>query len=443
MRYATMAEWLKEDVDQQPMPMQAGQQPQGAQGDAMQAQQQPDMAAQQAPNASSQDPNVTNQDQDQDQDQDQGQAPMDVSQDPIVPDMPEEQEDQDFEQWKNNFFKESIKGDVNKLIEMLQKVRDLDLGSYPRKFVEDNLQVCFLRQHANVDKASKEIRRLVKDDLDRNNPTVSLVNHIDASLQKTPELNNVFIKLKGLLGMKGDLHRKFISSIIGAIQVGTGANNEDVIYNERDYSIRLSTRYNDKWGRVDIGKWCLKEEDAEKYLTDPEQRRLEEGSPDEKDVLRKRVIVESVADLFKKRGFLINVVGEDGTVYTLGWDVAGSLKDAYTEGKLIVKMVQSTNSEAMIDDNGSITPYVDIKIQYSKETGEVDEDGKPLKEEIDFLERIDGMLFLTAQLSTIKEASSGFSGMVFKETPYNGNPSDLRVLMRCVPSAPEILMRQC
>jgi len=439
MRYATMAEWLKEDVDQQPMPMQAGQQPQGAQGDAMQAQQQPDMAAQQAPNASSQDPNVTN----QDQDQDQGQAPMDVSQDPIVPDMPEEQEDQDFEQWKNNFFKESIKGDVNKLIEMLQKVRDLDLGSYPRKFVEDNLQVCFLRQHANVDKASKEIRRLVKDDLDRNNPTVSLVNHIDASLQKTPELNNVFIKLKGLLGMKGDLHRKFISSIIGAIQVGTGANNEDVIYNERDYSIRLSTRYNDKWGRVDIGKWCLKEEDAEKYLTDPEQRRLEEGSPDEKDVLRKRVIVESVADLFKKRGFLINVVGEDGTVYTLGWDVAGSLKDAYTEGKLIVKMVQSTNSEAMIDDNGSITPYVDIKIQYSKETGEVDEDGKPLKEEIDFLERIDGMLFLTAQLSTIKEASSGFSGMVFKETPYNGNPSDLRVLMRCVPSAPEILMRQC
>ena len=441
MRYATIEEWLKEENEQAP-PVQAPR----AQMPDMNPQQQAqglnmDQGAVSMDQSSQQqDPNISNQSPDQNQGQ---QAPTDVSEDPVAPDMPEESQDEDFEQWKNSFFKESIKGDTNKLIEMIQKVRDLDLDSYPRKFVEDNLQVCFLRQHANVDKASKEVRRLIKEDLDRNNPTVSVVNHIDSSLQKTPELNNVFIKLKGLLGMKGDLHRKFISSIMGGIQVGTGGNNEDVIYNERDYSIRISTRYNDRWGRVDIGKWCLKEEDAQKYLTDPEQKRLEEGSPEEKDVLRKRIIIESIADIFKKRGFLINVVGEDGTVYTLGWDISGSIKDAYTEGRLIVKMVQSTNSEAMIDDNGAITPYVDIKIQYSKETGEVDEDGKPLKEEIDFLERIDGMLFLTAQLKTIKEVSSSFSGMVLKEIPYSGNPSDLKVLMRCVPSAPEILMRQC
>lgn len=444
MRYA-IEEWLKEE-NELGQPDQAAQAQPGMGGEVQSQDQainldQGGMSANQ--NSPQQDPNITNQEPDQSQNQDQSQQPADVTEDPVAPDMPEEKSDADFEQWKNSFFKESIKGDANKLIEMIQKVRDLELDSYPRKFVEDNLQVCFLRQHANIDKASREIRRLVKDDLDRNNPTVSLVNHIDASLQKTPELNNVFIKLKGLLGMKGDLHRKFISSIIGGIQVGTGGNNEDVIYNERDYSIRISTRYNDRWGRVDIGKWCLKEEDAQKYLTDPEQRRLEEGSPEEKDVLRKRIIVESIADAFKKRGFLINVVGEDGTVYTLGWDISGSIKDAYTEGKLVVKMIQSTNSEAMIDDNGSVTPYIDIKVQYSKETGEVDEDGKPMKEEIDFLERIDGMLFLTAQFNTIKEVSSGFSGMVLKEIPYSGNPSDLKVMMRCVPSAPEILMRQC
>lgn len=445
MNHINIEEWLNENeqIGQQGQPTQGmGQTPNqpGLQGDEGNMQMDPSTQNQnQAPNTQQQDPNITN----QNTNQDTSQNMPDVSQDPIVPDMPEEKSDEDFEQWKNNFFKESIKGDVNKLIELIQDVRDSDLDSYPRKFVEDNLQICFLRQHANIEKASKEIRRLIKEDLDRNNPTVSLVNHIDSSLQKTPELNSVFIKLKGLLGMKGDLHRKFISSIIGGIQVGTGGNNEDVIYNERDYSIRISTRYNDKWGRVDVGRWSLKEEDAQKYLTEPEQRRLEEGSPEEKDVLRKRVIIESIADFFKKRGFLINVVGEDGTNYTLGWDVSGSLKDAYTEGKLIVRMIQSTNSEAMIDDNGSITPYVDIKIQYSKDTGEVDEDGKPVKEEIDFLERIDGMIFLTAQLSTIKETSSSFSGMVFKETPYSGNPSDLRVIMRCVPSAPEILMRQC
>ena len=367
----------------------------------------------------------------------------DVTQDPDAPDMPTEINEQDFEQWKSTFFKESVKGDANKLIELIQQVRDLPLDSYPRKFVEDNLQVCFLRQHANIDKASKEIRKRIKNDLDRNNPSVSLVNHMDSTLQTMPELNSVFIKLKGLLGMKGDLHRKFISSLFGGIQVGTGGNNEDVIYNERDYSIRLSTRYNDKWGKLDIGKWCLKEDDADRYLTDPEQKRLEEGSPEEKDVLRRRIVIESISDVFKKRGFIINVVGSDGTIYTLGWDISGSIANAYTEGKLVVKTSQNENSEAMINDEGNIVPYVDIKIKYSKETGDMDEDGKPLKEEHDFIERIDGILFLTAQFNIIQEAASSFTGMVLKELPYNGNPSDLMVIQRCVPSSVELMMRSC
>ena len=391
------------------------------------------------------DPNVASPsppDSDPEPQQQQNSMP-DITQDPAAPDMPEQMDEQDFEQWKDSYFKETVKGDVNKLVDMISQVRDLDLDAYPRKFVEDNLQVCFLRQHANVDKASKEIRKLVKDDLDQNNPSVSLVNHIIATLGAMPELNNVFIKLKGLLGMKGDLHRKFITGIIGGVQVGTGGNNEDVVYNEKDYSIRLSTRYNDKWGKVDIGKWSLREDDPERYLTEPEQRRLEEGSPEEKDVLRRRVVLESIAETFKKRGFLVNVVGQDGTIYTLGWDLAGSLKGAYTDGKLVVRTIQSDNSEAMIDDQGAIIPYVDIKIKYVKEAGGVDDQGKPAKEEHDFMERIDGMLFLTAQFNIIREASTSFPGIVLKETPYTGNPSDLRVLQRCVPNAPEILMRQC
>jgi hypothetical protein len=368
----------------------------------------------------------------------------DYSEDPSAPDMPEEaEESQDFEQWKNTYFKESIKGDSSKLIDLIHQVRDLELESYPRKFVEDNLQVCFLRQYANIDKASQMIRKQVKDQLDKNNPTVSLVNHMSSALQVMPELNNIFIKLKGLLGMKGDLHRKLIASLIGGVQVGSGGNNEDVIYNEREYSIRLSTRFNDKWGRVDLGKWSLKQDDASQYLTDPEQKRLEEGSPEEKDVLRRRIVMESIAETFQQRGFLIHVVGENGTIYNLGWDIASSLRNAYTDGKLVVRTFESDNSEAMINDEGQIIPYVDIKIKYLKETGEVDEAGKPVQEEIDFMEKIDGILFLTATLNTLQETNSVFSGMVLKEVPYTGNPSDLKVLMRCVPSASEILTRSC
>lgn len=432
MRYASLEEWVNEEdgynLDQN-LQMQQGQQ-------------EPQMGSEELENPEE----GSNADEEPEMAQgpeDISQGPEDISQDPEAPDMPSEEDEQDFEQWKNNFFKESLKGDVNRLIEMIHQVRDLELDSYPRKFVEDNLQVCFLRQNANIDKASKEIRKLIKEDLDRNNPSVSVVNHIDIVLNRMPELNKILIKLKGLLGMKSDLHRKFTASLIGAVQVGNGGNNEDIIYNDKEFSIKMSTRYNDKWGKIDLGKWCLKEDDASKFLTEPELEKLEEGSPEEKDVLRKRIVIESIAESYNKKGFIINVVGENGTIYTLGWDISGSIKDAYTNGKIVVKNIQNENSEAMINDDGKIVSLVDIKILYCKETGEVDEEGKPVKEELELIERIDGNLFLTGSLNTIKEVSSGFLGMTMKEIPYAGNPSDLHVLMRCVPSSTELIMRQC
>ena len=301
----------------------------------------------------------------------------DVANDPQAPDMPDQKEKQDFETWKNEYFKSIVRGDVNKMIEMIQQIRDANLDAYPRKFVEDNLQILFLRQNANIDKASKSIRNAIKQNLDQNNPSVSVVNHMFSTLQTMPELNNILIKLKGLLGMKGDMHRKYIASLLGAVQVGSGGNNEDLIYNEREYSIRISTRYNDKWGRVDLGKWCLKEDDPERFLSESEQKRLDSGSPEEKEALRHRVVIESISDTFKKRSFIVNVVNQDGTIHTLGWDLGGSIKNAYTTGKIKVKLMQGDNSEAMIDDDGAIVPLVDIKLVYVKDaSGGVDDEGK-------------------------------------------------------------------
>ena len=102
----------------------------------------------------------------------------DRSEDPQAPDMPEEKKKQSFEQWQDTFFRESVKADVNKLIDLIQQVRDLDLESYPRKFIEDNLQVLFLRQNANIDKASKEVRKQIKAQLDSNFPARSIVGYL-------------------------------------------------------------------------------------------------------------------------------------------------------------------------------------------------------------------------------------------------------------------------
>ena len=369
----------------------------------------------------------------------------DVASDPQVPDMPKDigEEGPDFESWKKQFIVESVKGDVQELKDSIHKVRDRDLDPYQRKFVEDNLQILFLREHSNINEASEEIRKLLKEELDHNNPATTTVNHMNTVLEKQPMLNACFIKLTGLLGMKADIHRKFIAALTGSVQVGAGAYNEDLIYNEKEFSIRYSTRFNSRFGEVHLGEWSLKQDDPERYLKPPELKRLEDGSPEEKDVLRRRVVMESIADAFKTRAFIINVVGTDGTIYTMGWDLASSLRTAYTEGKLVVRTKQDDAAEAMIDDDGNIIPFVDLKIMYVEDIGGVDEEGKPDKREVEFIARKYGQLFLTAQLPTVRKAAGSFNGVAFKEMPWQGNPSDLRTLSRCVPSVPTILMQQC
>lgn len=382
-----------------------------------------------------------------DQASDQSQeSDEDVSEDPQAPDMPEEKEDQDFEVWKSAYFKESVKGDSSKLMEMLSSVRDKEeLQPYQRRFVDDNWNVQLLRTNSNISDVSKQIRKSIREQLDKNNPATSVVNHIFNSLQTMPTLNETFIKMMGYSGNKGELHRKFIAAITSSVQVSSSPDKENVIFNEKDYSIKMATRLNSEWGEVALGSWCLREDDPERYLSEPELKRLSEGSPQERDVLRRRIVIESIAKKFDEQAFLINVVADDGTIYYLGWDMSNALRGAYTEGKIVVKTIKSENSEAMISDDGQIVPMIDLKIYFVKQVdSEISsDDDKAEKEEIEFMERRNGMLFLTAGLNTIKEASESMQGTEFKEMPYSGNPSDLKVLKRCVYSAHDLLMRQC
>lgn len=363
----------------------------------------------------------------------------------LAPDMPEEDNEtlENFESWKIAFFKDSIHSDVNSLIESINKIRDENLDSYQRKFVEDNLQILFLRQNSNIEKANKEIRKLIRAELDENNPSVSLINHLESIFKKNVELNNVLIKIKGTLGMKSDLHRKFLSSLLGCVQVGNGADNEDIIYNDTNYSIKISTRFNEKWGKLELGRWYLKASDPESFLDEAELKRMQEGSPEEREVLKKRVIVDSISEHYKERSFISNIVSNDGTIHFLGIDINSCIASSYNEGKMIVKFTNSDDNECSLDSDGNIATYVSVKISCLVDTDELDENGFPKKEELDFMEKVNGSLFLTASLDTMKKVSGSMNGIIFKELPYNGNPSDIHKIQRCVPSANEILMRSC
>jgi hypothetical protein len=363
---------------------------------------------------------------------------------PVAPDVPdEEQQDQNFEQWKSKYFKETVKGDVTLLLDLINSMRNKDLDTYPRKFLEDNLQVCYLRQNANIEKASQQIRKSIREQLDHNNPSMTLVQSIMSALQPMPELSNVFIKMLGLYSNKADLHRKYVAALLGGVQVGSGGANEDIIFNQKEYSIRISTRMQSKFGMIDLGKWNMDSQDPEKFLSESELDRLENGSPDEKEVLRKRVILESIADNFSMRAFIMNVVDQNGTIYFIGSDFSNALRDAYTEGKIAVKSLVNDYAETFYNTEGQMVALPEIKIMYNTNTGKLNSEGEPVMIENEFITRRDGMLFLTASLEILKEASTSFQGLIIKEIPYVGNPSDIQTLVRCVPSAPEIILRNC
>jgi hypothetical protein len=368
----------------------------------------------------------------------------DLSQDPQYPDIPDpQQDDASFEQWKQKFVKDTIKGDPNLLLNNLMRIRDRDLEPKDRKFVEDNIQICFLRRNPAIFEASSEIRKLIKKDYDQNTPGVRVVEHITQTLDKYPLINEIYLKASGLCCGKADAHRKFVAALLGAFQVGSGWKEEDICFEETDYSYRISTRLNQSWGDVNLGYWSLKEDDPERYLEEDVLRRLDAGSPEEKDVLRRRVIIESIAGFFKKRAYVINVVGTDGTIHHLGWDLGTCLKTAFTDGKLVVRTETSDEKDAFIDEEGQIIKLPRLAIYFVKEGDEMSPTGKPKVEELEFVSYRDGMLYLSAPLALIKEASVSLNGMVLKETPWQGNPSDLLKIKRCNPSASEMLLRDC
>jgi len=395
------------------------------------------------------DPNIADPAQGMPPEQMGAEQPVDVSQDPQVPEMPEEEEatEDDFEIWKKNFFKESIKGDVQAMKESIAPWLEKEEGtldSYQSKFINDNWNILLIRENnTNVDKASKEIRKAIKEQLDRNNPATTVADHMARVMEPVPLLNNKLIQFLGYGALKGELHRKYLAALLGAVQVSSSPDQENIVFNEEDYAIMICTRMNADWGNLALGTWCLKEDDPERYLSEPELKRLEEGSPEEKEVLRRRLVIESIAKEFDTKAYLINIVGEDGTIYLIGWDMSNSLRAAYAEGKVVVRTRKSDNSEAMIDDDGRIVPMIDLSIYFVKETGEQDEEGNPQMDEIEFMQRRNGSLFWTAGLQTIRDASSAMQGLRFKEIPYQGNPSDLKVLKRCVYSAHDLIMKAC
>lgn len=362
----------------------------------------------------------------------------------IQPDMPEDGDNTDFITWRNEFYKLAVVGNVSKMMDSIGKIRDNEgYKASEKKFIEDNYRILLARQDANFDKLSKEIRRNLKQSINTENPATSLIQVINTSGEPNPIFNEMFLKLPGFYGEKGEIHRKLIAVLTGSIQVGGGASKPDLLYNETEYSINISTRIASKFGEINLGKWTLQEDDPKKFLSEPELDRLQEGSPEERRALTHRVVFESIADRFEKRAYIIHVIDEKGDIHSIGCDLGDCMKSAYKEGILFVKTDNSRDAEIMINSKGEQIPITTMSIFTKIDSGNLDDQGKSQKQKVSFIENRDGMLYLTADATTIESISQKTSGLYYKKTPYMGSYIELNSMQRCIPSLVQQLMSRC
>jgi hypothetical protein len=150
--------------------------------------------------------------------------------------------------------------------------------------------------------------------------------------------------------------------------------------------------------------------------------------------------MESIADMFQHRAFIIDIVDDQGTVQHIGLDLGNCIRAAYVDGRLVARMNNEDTHDAFINDEGEIVLIPNLTIHYVKESNIPNHQGDHELEEVEFMRQQDGMLRLTATVDLMKEVASTLQGIVWKEQPWQGNPSDLMGLMRSVPSIPEILL---
>lgn len=369
-----------------------------------------------------------------------------VVNDPQTPEVPEEKEEITFEQWKIKFMTMFKNDDVNEMLKSLQPwTQQIDLEVPQKKFITDNQAILQFRQDANIDKISKELRKLIKQSLDKNSPATSLMRHLLTALSKAenPAIRNILIKLPGFYGMKGELHRKYLASLFGMVQIGNGGTDSDLLFIGPDYTIKTSTRFAQEFGNISIGEWTLKKDEAEEILSKSEMDMLSDGSPEERTVLRRRIMIESIAKKFKERVFLIQVVTAEGNLLNLGMDLSDCIISGFNEGKFIIRTNNSEEKSVQVSENGEMITLLDVNLLFTKVLPEVDGNGIRKVKHEPFLQQRSGQLSLVADMETLKEVSLALPGCFFRELSSNliGDPRFILDIQKKIPSLSEMLLR--
>ncbi len=279
---------------------------------------------------------------------------------------------------------------------------------------------------------------------------VEIFSIVSEELERFEAVKEALIKLPAFYAMKADLFRKIICSLTNGVQIGSGGQLEDIFIPvaENGIGIKLSTRCYTDFGNIEIGKWMVQFNDPEKYLAEEELEKLNNtGSPEEKEVLRKRVVVESIAHKFKDKIYIVLIVNPNvGTRREIAFNFSELIRDGWKNGYISVEFKASVNKgDAGIQIDGELVDLQDIVLDFVRENpDELDEEGLPVKEHIEFINHKHGKLYISITNEDFSDfASNAQSGLFTNEKNFDQGPDQLLTIQRCIPDIKEILLKKC
>ena len=420
------------------------------------------------------------------------------------------QEEIDFEIEKIDYLDMSLKQKndemMDKLLEM-RNIQSLSPGQY--KFITDNIQVLSLARDVDFNDARKSIYKRIKEtfgdiaepvqdeeipdtqtqdvaDQETAMPQTSQPEEVPTPYQGTESVDYIhknlhevneelgsisgveiysiiseeieryntiietLIKLPSFYAMKADLFRKIICAVSNGTQIGSGGSLEDVFIPlaEGGVGIKLCTRIYTDFGNIEIGKWSPKINDPETFLSDEELERLNNsGSPEEKEILKKRVMIESISTAFADKIYLMLICKpESGERIEVGFNLSELVKTGWQNGTITIDFKANIGKgQATLDLEGNLIELQNIVVSYIKDNNDkLDSNGKPLKEHIELLKLKNGVLYIVSNEEEFFDFTSINSEGIF----YNKKQSDLDIekiqtIQNCVPDIKEILLKKC
>lgn len=278
---------------------------------------------------------------------------------------------------------------------------------------------------------------------------VDLYAIISEEIERFETITNSIIKLPNFYSLKNEMFRKIICALCNGVQISSGGTLEDIFIPifKNGSGLKVCTRSATSFGNIEIGKWNPQFNDPELFLSKPELNKLQTGSPEEKDVLRKRIIIESISNKFNDRLYIIVIVNQNnGIRKEIGINFDSLLKSGWQNGILSPEFHAGVGQgDAALTVNGEFIDLQIIGINYIKtNSDELDEEGLPVKEKIEFAIQKDGRLYITIKEEDFNSFVQDISdGVFYSEKPFDKDQKQLKDIMLCTPDIKEILLKKC